>query len=71
MTSSLVPEGAGASCFIEHLRVLHRLEFDAVRDYYAVAQSKFDLAGYMVHATDLYFLDQASLKVNGCKETSS
>ncbi len=71
MTSSLVPEGAGASCFIEHLRVLHRLEFDAVRDYYTVAQSKFDLAGYMVQATDLYFLDQASLKVNGCKETSS
>ena len=54
MTSSLVPEGAGASCFIEHLRVLHRLEFDAVRAYYVVAQSKFDFTGYMVKAIDLY-----------------
>jgi hypothetical protein len=54
VTSFLAPEGAWASCFIEHLRVLHRLEFDAVRAYYVVAQSKFDFTGYMIQATDLY-----------------
>jgi len=43
-----------ASCFIEHLWVLHRLEFDKARAYYVVAQSRFDFTGYMVQATDLY-----------------
>jgi len=47
-----------AFCFIEHLRVLHRvlhrLEFDKARAYYVVAQSMFDFTGYMVQATDLY-----------------
>jgi len=53
VTSPHAPEGTGLPCFIEHLLVLNRLEFDAIRAYYVVAQSRFDLKGYMVQATDL------------------
>jgi len=53
VTSSHAPEGTWLPCFIEHLLVLHRLEFDAVRAYHVVAQSRFDFTGYVVQATDL------------------
>jgi len=53
VTSSHASEGAGIPASSSYLRVLHRLEFDAVRAYYVVAQSRFDFTAYMVQATDL------------------
>jgi hypothetical protein len=55
LESDFLPDlQGGASCFVEHLRVLHRLEIDTVRAYYVTAQSKFGFTGYMVQAADLY-----------------